>query len=77
MLGFESVVVVIIAPPEAEAGHEGDPVMAATGEREAKLYYEKRQMVRKGMTRSCWIDLVQQWGVRKVEALQLQKQLQL
>ena len=39
-----------VAPPEAEAEHEGGPVVAATGERESKLCYEKRQMVWKGMT---------------------------
>ena len=39
------------------------------------MLYEKRQMVWKGMTGSCWTDLVQQWGVRKVEALQLQKSI--
>ena len=32
-------------------------------------------MVWKGVTGSCWTDLVQQWGVRKVEALQLQKSI--
>ena len=63
------------APPEAKAGHGGGPVVAATGERESKLGYEKRQMVWEGMAGSCWADLVQQWGVRKVDALQLQKSI--
>ena len=63
------------APPEAEAEHEGGPVVAATGERESKLCYEKRQMVWKGTIGSCRTDLVQQWDVRKVEALQLQKSI--
>jgi hypothetical protein len=63
------------APPEAEAKHGGGPVVAATGERESKLCYEERQMVWEGMTGSCWTNLVQQWGVRKVEALQLQKSI--
>ena len=52
------------ASPEAEAGHEGRPVVTATvvaSERESKLCYEKRQMVWKEMTGSCWTDLVQQW----------------
>ena len=63
------------APPEAEAEAEDDPVVTTTGEQEAKLCYKKRQMVWKGMTGSCWTDLVQQWEVRKVEALQLQKSI--
>ena len=47
------------APPQAEAEQEGGPVLGTTGERESKLSYEKRQMVWKGMTGSCWTDLVQ------------------
>jgi hypothetical protein len=62
------------APSEAEEAEEG-PVVPAIGEQEAKMCYEKRQMVWKGMPGSCWTDLVQQWGVRKVEALQLQKSI--
>ena len=60
------------APSEAEEAEEG-PVVPTSGEQDAKMCYEKRQMVWKGMTGSCWTDLVQQWGVGKVEALQLQK----
>ena len=37
------------------------------------MSYEKRQMVWKGVSGSCWPNLVQQWGVEKVETLQLQK----
>ena len=33
--------------------------------------YEKRQMLWKGMAGRCWTELVQQWGVPHVEALQL------
>ena len=62
------------APPEAEEAVEG-PAVPASGEQEAKMCYEKRQMVWKGMSGSCWTSLVQQWGVRKVEALQLQKSI--
>ena len=62
------------APPEADEA-EGDPVVTTTGEQEAKLCYEKRQMVWKGMAEICWTDMVQQWGVREVEALQLQKSI--
>ena len=62
------------APPEAEEA-EGNPVVPTSDERDAKMCYEKRQMVWKGMSGSCWTDLVQQWGVRKVEALQLQKSI--
>ena len=62
------------APSEAEEAEEG-PVVPTSGEQDAKMCYEKRQMVWKGMSGSCWTDLVQQWGVRKVEALQLQKSI--
>ena len=44
------------APPEAEEADEG-LVVPSTAEQEAKMCYEKRQMVWKGT------DLVQQWGV--------------
>ena len=30
------------ASPEAEAGHEGGPVVAVTGERESKLCYTRK-----------------------------------
>ena len=63
------------APPEAETEIDGGPVLPTTGEQQAKTCYEKRQMVWKGMSGSCWTDLVQQWGVGKVEALQLQKSI--
>ena len=33
------------------------------------MCYEKRQMIWKGMSGSCWTDLVQQWRVGKVEVL--------
>ena len=46
------------APPEAEAEADGGPVVPITGELEAKMCYEKRQMVWKGMLGSCWTDLV-------------------
>ena len=51
------------APPEVETETDGGPVVSTTSELEAKLCYEKRQMVWKGMSGSCWTDLVQQWGV--------------
>ena len=50
-------------------------MVPASVEQDAKMCYEKRQMVWKGMSGSCWTDLVQQWGVWKVEALQLQKSI--
>ena len=37
--------------------------------------YEKRQMLWKGMAGRSWTELVQQWGVPQVEALQLQKSI--
>jgi hypothetical protein len=58
-----------------EAVEDEGPVVTATGVQEAKMCYEKRQMVWKGMLVSCWTDLVQQWGAGKVEALQLQKSI--
>ena len=58
-----------------EAVEDEGPVVPATGVQEAKMCYKKRQMIWKGMPRSCWTDLVQQWGVEKVEALQLQKSI--
>ena len=39
------------------------------------MTYEKRQMLWKGMAGRSWTELVQQWGVPKVEALQLQKSI--
>jgi hypothetical protein len=56
------------APSEAEEAEEG-PVVPASVEQDAKMCYGKRQMVWKEMSGSCWTDLVQQWGVGKVEAL--------
>ena len=63
------------APPEVETEIDGGPVVSTTGEQEVGMCYEKRQMVWKGMSGSCWTDLVQQWGVGEVEALQLQKSI--
>ena len=37
--------------------------------------YEKRQMLRTGMSGRSWTRLVQEWGVPRVEALQLQKSI--
>jgi hypothetical protein len=62
------------APSEAKEAGEG-PVVPTTGEHDAKTCYVMRQMGWKGMTGSCWTDLVLQWGVGKVEALQLQKSI--
>ena len=47
----------------------------AWGERAAAESYEKRQMLWKGMAGRGWTELVQQWGVPQVEALQLQKSI--
>ena len=43
----------------------------AQGEKAAAESYEKRQMLWKGMAGRSWSELVQQWGVPQVEALQL------
>ena len=51
-----------VAPPEAEVEIDGAPGVSTNGEQEARMCYEKRQMVWEGMSGSCWTDLVQQWG---------------
>ena len=63
-----------------EIGQEGAKGAATVRERESKLCFEERQMLWKGMTGSCWADLVQQWGVThsrvgEVGAVQLQKSI--
>ena len=72
------------APAEAQEGASGEAQEEQTGgldesrvqkEKEAALMYEKRQMLWKGMAGRSWTELVQQWGVPQVEALQLQKSI--
>ena len=58
---------------EAEqAGVPGKAQAQAQGEKAAAESYEKRQMLWKGMAGRSWSELVQQWSVPQVEALQLQ-----
>ena len=47
----------------------------AQKEKAAAESYEKRQMLWKGMAGKSWTELVQQWDVPQVEALQLQKSI--
>ena len=58
---------------EEQAGVSGKA--QAQKERAAAESYEKRQMLWKGMAGRSWSELVQQWGVPQVEALQLQKSI--
>ena len=71
-------------PAEAQEGAPGEAQEEQTGglgetrvqsEKAAAETYEKRQMLWKGMAWRSWTELVQQWGVPKVEALQLQKSI--
>ena len=72
------------APEGAQEGAPGEAQEEQIGglggtrvqrERAAAEAYEKRQMLWKGMAGRCWTELVQQWGVPQVEALQLQKSI--
>jgi hypothetical protein len=47
----------------------------AQKEKAAAESYEKRQMLWKGMAGRSWSEMVEQWGVPQVEALQLQKSI--
>ena len=61
---------------EAEqAGVPRETQAQAQEEKAAAESYEKRQMLWKGMAGRSWSELVQQWGVPQVEALQLQKSI--
>ena len=64
------------APEEVRAGQAGEPGKAqAQKDKAASESYEERQMLWKGMAGRSWTELVQQWGVPQVEALQLQKSI--
>ena len=58
---------------EEQAGVSGKA--QAQKEKAAAESYEEGQMVWKGMAGKSWTELVQQWGVPQVEALQLQKSI--
>ena len=64
------------APPETEPEADGGPAVSTTGELVAKMCHEKRQMVWKGMSGSCWIDLVQQWRVRQTNMADIERPTQ-
>ena len=64
------------APEEVRAEQAGESGKAqAQKDKAASESYEKRQMLWKGMAGRGWTELVQQWGVPQVEALQLQKSI--
>ena len=64
------------APEEVRAEQAGESGKAqAQKDKAATESYEKRQMLWKGMAGRSWTELVQQWGVPQVEALQLQKSI--
>jgi hypothetical protein len=64
------------APEEVRAEQAGESGKAqAQKDKAAAESYEERQMLWKGMAGRSWTELVQQWGVPQVEALQLQKSI--
>ena len=64
------------APEEVRAEQAGELGKAQAQEGKAAAEsYEKRQMLWKGMAGRSWTELVQQWDVPQVEALQLQKSI--
>ena len=64
------------APVEVRTEQAGESGKAqAQRDKAAAESYEKRQMLWKGMAGRSWTELVQQWDVPQVEALQLQKSI--
>ena len=59
------------APAEAEAEADDGPVVPTIGEQEARMCYEKRQMVWKGVSGGCWAVVHQK--VLKVQEKQTPK----